>query len=201
MSHIFFKQAISYTELLSSSLNFPKLVLSKIMCYHNKIVRMEEIWKDVKGYEEFYQISNKGRVYSIRRNIIMKPQLVVGYHCVLLSVHGIEKTKQIHNMVADAFIPNPNNYPYVIHKDKNRLNNYVDNLEWCTVSDKCKRATSSGRKPVMCIESGMKFNSIMEAERFMNPSLTKTELFKKRHIGMCCNGEKNTAYNLHWKFI
>ena len=68
MSHNFFKQAISYTELLSSSLNFHKLVLSKIMCYHNKIVRMEEIWKDIKGYEEFYRISNKGRVFSIRRN-------------------------------------------------------------------------------------------------------------------------------------
>ncbi len=201
MSHIFFKQAISYTELLSSSLNFPKLVLSKIMCYHNKIVRMEEIWKDIKGYEEFYQISNKGRVFSIRRNIIMKPQLAVGYHFVWLSVHGIAKYKQIHRMVAEAFIPNPNNYPCVIHKDKNRLNNCVDNLEWSTESEKCKRATRSGRRPVMCIESGKKFNSIREAESFMNPGLTKKELSKKLGIGMCCRGELNTAYKLHWKFI
>ena len=114
---------------------------------------MEEIWKDVPGYEGFYQVSNLGRVKSMRRIIyagnganhtsqtinerILRQGLQgkqnLKYYAVTLCRDGKVKRCLIHRLVAQAFIPNPNNYPIVNHIDKNPLNNCVDNLEWCSV--------------------------------------------------------------------
>lgn len=108
---------------------------------------MEEIWKDIKGYEGSYQVSNLGRVKSVGRLIerngtedfyyikerIRKPiKNNRGYLCVMLSKHCLSKGFQVHRLVAQAFIPNPDNLPQVNHKDENKENNCVDNLEWCT---------------------------------------------------------------------
>lgn len=102
---------------------------------------MEEIWKDIKGYEGLYQISNSGKVKSFRRSskygspdeMILKPQLInSGYEVVTLYSHTRRSKFQIHRLVAETFIPNPYNFPCVNHKDENKLNNCVDNLEWCT---------------------------------------------------------------------
>ena len=102
---------------------------------------MEEVWKDVQGYEGLYQVSNLGNVKSFReshkygkpKEFTLKPCLInSGYYVVTLYT-GKERHKfQIHRMVANAFIPNPDNLPCVNHKDENKLNNCVDNLEWCT---------------------------------------------------------------------
>jgi len=103
--------------------------------------KIKEIWKSIEGYEEQYTVSNFGRVRglnrkdSIGRNIkssIIKPQRSKrGYLQVSLCKNGTRKSFKVHRLVADAFIPNPHAYPQVNHKDENKENNYVSNLEWC----------------------------------------------------------------------
>lgn len=100
---------------------------------------MKEIWKDVKGYEGKYQISNLGRVkslnYARRKQVrILRPgiQKKTGYISVSLLKEGKQKTKTIHRLVAEAFIPNPKNLKQINHKDENKQNNCVNNLEWCS---------------------------------------------------------------------
>ena len=109
-----------------------------------------EIWKDIEGYEDLYQVSNYGRVRSLDRYItskkngntrifygkIMKPQKAIrdGYICVMLSKDSNKKYAKVHRLVAQAFIRNPDNLPEVNHKDEDKLNNCVWNLEWCTRS-------------------------------------------------------------------
>jgi hypothetical protein len=108
---------------------------------------MEEIWKDIKGYEGYYQVSNLGRVKSVARVIQRKskPYTVKekilkarpdkdGYKYLVLCVNCKTKTTSIHRLVAQAFIPNPDNLPCINHKDENPANNNVENLEWCTYS-------------------------------------------------------------------
>lgn len=107
---------------------------------------MEEIWKDIDGFEGRYQISSLGKVKRSKRVVlsanrfgefrktIKEKELLgfysKGYHRVLLD----NKKYSVHRLVAEAFIPNPDNLPIVNHKDENPSNNSVDNLEWCTVS-------------------------------------------------------------------
>lgn len=104
----------------------------------------EEIWVDI--YDGLYSISNNGRVRSNDREItysngvvtrykgkLLKPEVVADGHLrVTLSNGGIKCRVFVHRLVAEAFIPNPNNYPIINHKDENPANNCVDNLEWCT---------------------------------------------------------------------
>ena len=107
---------------------------------------MEEIWKDIEGYEGYYQISNLGNVKSLARTIIRKDGITRfykerimdkristdGYYIAKLTVKRKSKCIGIHKLVAKAFILNPDNLPEVNHKDFDRKNNRVDNLEWCT---------------------------------------------------------------------
>ena len=115
---------------------------------------MEEIWKDIEGYEGIYQVSNLGRVRSLdrlvpatcnlsktgkivnylRKGVIKKQHIAgkSGYQYVGLSIGDKPKYYSVHRLVAKAFIPNPDNLPEVNHKDENHLNNQADNLEWVT---------------------------------------------------------------------
>ena len=99
---------------------------------------MEE-WRDIKGYEGLYKISSYGRVYSYHKRDTLKLNYnnKNGYYSVKLSKSNICKKFLVHRLVAESFIPNPNNYPQVNHKDENKQNNYVDNLEWCTAKYNC----------------------------------------------------------------
>lgn len=99
---------------------------------------MQEDWKDIAGYEGRYQVSNFGNVKSlnwrgtgIAKNLYLKKSNK-GYLHVELSDGKSKKSITVHRLVANAFIPNPNNYNEINHKDENTLNNCVDNLEWCT---------------------------------------------------------------------
>lgn len=115
---------------------------------------MSENWKPVKDYEGIYEVSDTGLVRSLDRvdrlNRFKKGTLKApcdngrGYLCVNLKAHGKQAQKTIHRLVATAFIPNPDNLPEVNHKDGNKANNHVDNLEWCTVSDNKKHAFKNG---------------------------------------------------------
>ena len=101
----------------------------------------KEIWKDIKGYEGLYQVSNFGRIKKIRfinnvcnieKEHLRKLNVRNGYYIIQLSKNGARKSHQVHRLVAEAFIPNIENKPFINHKDYNPLNNNVNNLEWCT---------------------------------------------------------------------
>ena len=105
---------------------------------------MKEIWKDIPNYEGIYKISNLGRLKSFRaynsftKGYYYKEKIIKGkidnngYVMVCLVKNGQYKYCRIHRLVAEAFIDNPNNYPIINHKDENKQNNIVSNLEWCT---------------------------------------------------------------------
>lgn len=151
-----------------------------------------EEWRSVKGYEKLYKVSNYGRVLSLPRNAsrrrdgkvtpirvsakILKPDIdSKGYCRAHLSKNGSAKSILVHRLVAQAFIPNPNDYPQVNHLDCNPSNNRVDNLEWCNQSMQeihklhttFDGNTSLVYQPVKirCVESGMIFLSIGDASR------------------------------------
>ena len=104
-----------------------------------------EVWKDIKGFEGHYQVSDLGRVKSLTREVKMGSMVCTrkgrilkegthkkGYKFVILQRENLKVCKKIHRLVAENFIPNPNNLPCVNHIDKNKNNNLVTNLEWCT---------------------------------------------------------------------
>ena len=94
------------------------------------------LWKDIKGYEGLYKITSLGDVYSVtRKKFIYQSIDRYGYKQCLLYNNGKHKTKKVHRLVAEAFIENIDNKPQINHKDGNRTNNRIDNLEWCTNSE------------------------------------------------------------------
>ena len=91
------------------------------------------MWKEIKDTNGYYLISDDGKVFSTRSNKILSTQVQPnGYHRIELNIDGVPRREFIHRLVAEAFIPNPNNYPIINHKDENPANNHADNLEWCT---------------------------------------------------------------------
>lgn len=121
-----------------------------------------EIWKDVKNYEGKYQVSNKGSVKSLTRQVtnsqgtvqtypgkLLKPDVLTttfsNYQRVTLSKSNKTSRHSVHRLVAEAFIPNTDNKPYVNHLDNNAENNAVGNLEWCTHSENMLHAQKQGR--------------------------------------------------------
>ena len=130
---------------------------------------MNEEWKSIKGYEGLYEISNLGNVKSLSRmkinnrgyqktkERIAKPvKHNSEYYRVSLTNNNHErKYFSIHRLVAEAFLPNPDNLPQVNHKDGNKTNNKVENLEWCSRSYNLQHAYDNGLKPTLkklCIE-------------------------------------------------
>lgn len=95
-------------------------------------MKTKELFKAIEGYEGLYEVSNLGNVKSLRRGIILKPGKARGYLKVNLRKDNKSQYFAVHRLVAMVFIPNPENLPYVNHKDENPSNNCVENLEWCS---------------------------------------------------------------------
>ena len=107
-----------------------------------------EVWKGVVGYEDLFSVSNKGRLFSLRTNKILKQNIVgEGYNACVTKLNGRKGSNlvlKIHREVAKAFIPNPDELPFVNHIDGDKLNNSVDNLEWITPQGNVVHAIETG---------------------------------------------------------
>ena len=115
----------------------------------NKII---EEWRPICGYEGLYEVSNLGRVKSLgndktrKEKILSQVKMKKGYLMVNLYKNGKMKTCKVHRLVAKAFLENPNGYTCVNHIDENKVNNYVDNLEWCSYKYNSNHGTCQQRR-------------------------------------------------------
>ena len=167
----------------------------------------KEEWKDIITHKGLYQISNLGRVRNSKGKILNGYTNNKGYQMIHLRAKNKSKLYSIHRLVAETFIPNPLNLPQVNHKDENKLNNDVSNLEWCTHKYNINYGTGNKRrsktkinstynvKSVQCVETGIIYASIREAERQTG--------IDNSQISAVCNYKKNykTAGGYHWKYI
>jgi hypothetical protein len=164
-----------------------------------------ETWKDIEGYEGLYQVSDSGLIKN--RFKILKPSTdYKGYLHISLSNKGVSSPKRVHRLVANAFIPNHENKPQVNHKDGNKQNNQVDNLEWCTnsenqihayklgLNDRSKYSAGRKKEPVFQLKEGEIINffpTLTEAEEATNTS--------RQNIRKVINGKRKTANKYEWK--
>lgn len=181
---------------------------------------MEEIWKDINGFEGMYQISNLGRVKSIERTVIDKNNNIKyikehimsssnngnGYLSVMLYKDNKGVRKLIHRLVAQAFIPNPQNLPEVNHIDENRGNNVVTNLEWIdyltnrTYGTRLERLSASNTIHAPVVQYDLDFNYIAEYKNAIQAA--KALGFDKRGSAIyeCANKKANIAYGYIWRY-
>lgn len=153
------------------------------------------MFKQIKDFPEYY-ISDIGEVthHDVYLTI---GRFNTGYARVVISKDGKPYSKSVHRLVAEAFIPNPENKPTVNHKDANKLNNSVDNLEWATWKENMTHAIAHNlitrvKKQVECVETGELFESCTAA------ALSKG-VQDCSSIAKCLKGKAQTAYGFHWK--
>lgn len=158
---------------------------------------MREIWKDIEGYEDKYMVSNYGNVKS--NNKVLTKQNGYNYFRVTLSNNGKRKHFQIHRLVAKAFIPNPKNLPEVNHKDGNKQNNMVENLEWCTRSENelhCYRNNPELHKTSIINQYDLNGKFIKQWKSIKDA----LKELKINNISACCRGKRNTAGGYIWRY-
>ena len=129
---------------------------------------MEVEWKPIKGYEQYYQVSNYGEIYDNRNKRLMKANSKSIYQKARLRKQKDDhKTFMVHRLVAEAFIPNPDNKPHVHHIDENSRNNKADNLEWVTPKEHAERRSE---------ESKMKYRKTYQENKKKRESLHRSAL-------------------------
>lgn len=168
---------------------------------------MCEEWSEVYSYDILFEVSTRGRVRTKHHGkkgyqkdyVYMQPtDNGKGYMRLNLKQSGKQKTVYVHELVALAFIPNPNGYVEVNHKDENKSNNNVENLEWCEHIYNCNYGTSKeriGRKNsvgVLCVETNQVFNSVIDASETMGVGATA--------ISNCLNGRSKSSCGYTWRY-
>lgn len=185
---------------------------------------MKEIWKDIPEYEGLYQISNYGKVMSLNYNHTKQNRELLtnentdGYLSVALCKNNKIKRYRINRLVAQAFIPNPNNKPQVNHIDGNKKNNFISNLEWCTASENQIHSYKNGLHKILKGEMSHRYgllgslnptskkvaqydidnnlikiwDSLSDVARTMKKSISS--------ISLCCNGHHKTSCGYIWRF-
>ena len=166
---------------------------------------MTEIWRDIDGYKGLYQVSNKGRVKSLKwgKERILRPGTNrLGYMFVCLYHDNMKKTVKLHRLVAQAFIPNPDNLPEINHRDENKKNNCVENLEWCdriyNLNYGTRNERITGRPSIPIIQYSKdgvfikEWPSSREVERVLG--------INNSHINACCRGKQKSAYDFIWRY-
>ena len=159
--------------------------------------------KPIKDFENLYLIYDDGKVWSIKRRRFLKYEINnAGYARVALYKNDKIVHKFVHRLVAEAFIPNPENKPYVNHKDGVRYNNRIENLEWVTPSENTQHAVDTGliglqrsravRQYSLMGVWLMSFDSATEASRQTGAQQSK--------ITDCCKGNRRTAGNYQWRY-
>ena len=163
---------------------------------------MEEIWKPILQYEAFYEVSNKGRVRSLRTGGIMRMRIGRdGYVRVSLTKDGKQTHKLLHRLLAIAFIPNPDNFAEVNHKNENKQDNSILNLEWCThkynsnFGTRLKRMAISNYEPVI---QYTKDGEEIARYKSQKEAMEKTGI-QSRHISCCCKGKRKTTGGYVWR--
>lgn len=181
---------------------------------------MEEIWKDIAGYEGLYQVSNLGNVKSLNYNHTGKPKKLAfkrhksGYLTVMLCKDGKNKNRSIQTLVANSFIENPDCKPCVNHIDGNKENNTVGNLEWVTYSENTRHAIEIGLRGDGRFMSG-RTGALNPLSKHVNQFTKDGEFVKEwdcisdvaRHFGCnpctivnCCAGRIKSCKGYVWRY-
>lgn len=181
---------------------------------------MEEVWKDMAGYEGLYQVSNLGRVQSlprvnfcvnrayIRKGKVLKETVDKdGYLHVSLSKESIQRRFSIHRLVAKHFIPNPQDLPQVNHKNEVVYDNRLENLEWCDCVYNIRYGTGIKRRAkLQTNKHGAKAVLQFSLDgKFIREFLSTMEIvriygFRQSHINECCLGKAKSSYGYVWKY-
>ena len=183
---------------------------------------MEEVWKDIKGFENIFQISNYGRLkslsrlvkikggkYRLKKEKIIKPSIgTCGYYQYPLRYNNVSKTILIHIEVAKAFVPNDNKLSEVNHKDENKLNNFFENLEWCTRSYNNNYKNRKKREIETQINTHPSRKEVQQIDKEGNVIATfQSERDAERVTGICHNnicdclkGRRKSAGGYFWKY-
>lgn len=150
--------------------------------------------KDIYDFEN-YTTNDVGEICNKKSGRILHHYDTNGYERVVLSKHGKPKRIPVHRIVAQAFIPNPNNLPQVNHKNGDKKDNRVENLEWCTRSENQRHRVDilkRGTRPVRCVETGVEYISARHAADAVNshaPNITRAcqnkSTAKKITLGIC----------------
>lgn len=157
-----------------------------------------EQWKDISGYEKYYEVSDHGRVRNKTNGYILKPTIgSTGYPKVMLA-YGKRKTVYVHRLVAEAFVPNPNNHNVVNHIDENKTNNHVSNLEWCTTKYNVTYGVGS-------LARNTKVNQFSRDGVFIKTwdsmkEAASTLGIRYQQISGCCRGYGKTAGGCMWEY-
>ncbi len=181
-----------------------------------------EIWLPIADYPN-YQISNYGRVKSLERTIFMPnggikyiPEKLLtpcqssnGYLKVNLYDNGKHKLISIHRLVANAFIPNHNNFPQINHKDENKENNHIDNLEWCNCVYNINFGTRNKKSSISQINHPKKSKQVnqysLDGKTLIKIWQSTHEIerqlgYSHQNISNCCKGKYKSAYGSIWRF-
>ena len=112
------------------------------------------MWKEIQGYEGYYEINDSGEIRNTKTKLILSPGVRSGYKFVVLCKDGVHQKHNVHRLVALHFVPNPNNYPMVMHKDNDKLNVEASNLDWGTAQQNTIQAHLDG----LCVDRRKTYN-------------------------------------------